>query len=357
MTHLDSKGVASLLTWLALVMGMIVFMVVVGGITRLTNSGLSMVTWEPIMGTLPPLSEADWEHRFDQYKSFPEYQQLNVDMSLDEFKGIFFWEYMHRLLGRLLGIVYAIPFLWFWIRGKLDRRLKKLLSIGLLLGGSQGLLGWYMVKSGLVENPYVSHYRLAAHLGLAFLVLIYLQYVFLSYFPFDKKEEKASRKAQVWGVSLFVLLVVQIVWGAFVAGLNAGYMYNTFPKMQGYWLPPGWDAVSPVIMNFLDNPVTVQLTHRALGLVLLVVTVGACLALIRDKTVSGRKRKAFNVFIGIMAAQIVFGIFTLTLQVPVALAVMHQVTACILLGAAFYMLYTFRGGSGIWKLIEENKRA
>jgi len=335
-------------TWLGLVMGMIVLMVAVGGITRLTDSGLSMVTWEPILGTIPPMSEAQWQHRFEQYKQFPEFQKLRPDMSLDQFKSIFFWEYFHRLLGRMLGLVYALPLFWFWIRGRLNLPgLKLKLSIGLLLGGGQGLMGWYMVKSGLADNPFVSHYRLAAHLGLAFIVFVYLLWIFLTIYPFTHKESRASRVAIGWAYLLLGLLVVQIVWGAFVAGLNAGFIYNTFPTMQGHWIPPFWNHLQPLWKNFLDNPATVQLLHRVIGTILGGATLAAWVLLRFDRTVDGRKRLALNVFTVLMIFQFWLGVLTLLLMVPIALGTMHQVTACLLLGVSCGMLYTFRGGNGI----------
>lgn len=339
----EKEEVFAIQVWLALVLGMILLMVAVGGITRLTESGLSMVTWEPILGTLPPTTEAQWEYRFDQYKQYPEYQQLRPDMTLHEFKVIFFWEYLHRLLGRLLGLVYALPLAWFWLRRKLPTRLKWPLVIGLVLGGSQGLMGWYMVSSGLVENPYVSHYRLAAHLGLAFLVFAYVLWILLTTLPAAHPEEPASPTARRWAIGLIVLLVIQIIWGAFVAGLNAGYLYNTFPKMQGHWLPPYWDLLKPVWINLMDNPATVQFIHRVLGTLLVLGTVVAWGVMRRDPTIEGSKRSALYVFVIAMLVQFWLGVFTLLLVVPLVLGVMHQVMACLLLGAAVFMLFTFRG--------------
>jgi len=343
-----NKSLSGVRTWLGLVMGLIVLMVAVGGITRLTESGLSMVTWEPILGTIPPMSEAQWQHRFDQYKQFPEFQKLRPDMSLDQFKSIFFWEYLHRLLGRMLGLVYALPLFWFWIRGALSiPGLKLKLLFGLLLGGGQGVMGWYMVKSGLVDNPLVSHYRLAAHLGLAFMVFCYLLWIFLTLFPFAQKEPKASRSAMRWANILVFMLVVQIVWGAFVAGLNAGFIYNTFPTMQGHWIPPFWNHLQPVWKNFIDNPATVQWMHRVIGMLLGGMTLLAWVLMRLDSTITGRKRTAIHMFTVLMILQFWLGLLTLLLIVPVVLATMHQVTACLLLGTSCFMLYTFTGRNGI----------
>jgi len=329
--------------WLVVVLAMILLMVAVGGITRLTESGLSMVTWEPILGTLPPMNETQWDYRFDQYKQYPEFQQLRPDMTLHEFKVIFFWEYLHRLLGRLLGLVYALPLVWFWLRGKIPARLKWPLVVGLGLGGAQGVMGWYMVSSGLVNNPFVSHYRLAAHLGLAFLVFAYLLWILLTTSSVSQTEEPASAAARRWAVGLSILLVVQIVWGAFVAGLNAGYLYNTFPKMQGQWLPPFGGMLSPLWINLIDNPATVQFIHRLLGTLLVLGAALFWLKLRRDSTIQGSKRYALYIFVLIMLVQFWLGVFTLLFMVPLVLGVLHQVMACLLLGAMVYVQFTFRG--------------
>jgi len=329
--------------WLVAVMGLILAMVAIGGITRLTESGLSMVTWEPILGTWPPRTEAQWQHRFDQYQAYPEFKELRPDMTLTDFKQIFWWEYLHRLLGRLLGLVYALPLAWFWIKGRLDRGLKIKLLIGLLLGGGQGVMGWYMVKSGLVDNPFVSHYRLAAHLGLAFIVFAYLGWIYLTIFPYELRESRASKGALCWAVLLSSLLVVQIVWGAFVAGLDAGFFYNTFPKMQGQWIPAVWNHLQPLWRNLFDNPATVQWIHRLLGTLLGALTIAAWFFLRRDPTVRGRKRLALFAFVLLIIVQFWLGVFTLVLMVPITLAVAHQVTACLLIGATVFLIHSFRG--------------
>ncbi|HMO50290.1 MAG TPA: COX15/CtaA family protein [Kiritimatiellia bacterium] len=329
--------------WLGVVLGLILLMVAVGGITRLTESGLSMVTWEPIMGTLPPLTEADWQFRFDQYRAFPEYQQLRRGMTLDEFKVIFFWEYFHRLLGRLLGVAYAFPLAVFWMRKRLSRPLKVKLLVGLALGGGQGLMGWYMVKSGLVDDPFVSHYRLAAHLGLAFVLFAYLLWVFLSLFPFSPPQRAASRSTRVavWGLA--ALLVMQIVWGAFVAGLNAGFIYNTYPKMQGYWLAPFWNHLEPLWINAFDNPILVQFIHRTLGVILVLYTLVTWWFVRRDAEASGYARGAMAFMVVGMAVQFGLGVLTLLWMVPLALGVMHQVMACVLVGGLTWLLVAVYG--------------
>ena len=332
--------------WLGCMLGLILLMVAVGGITRLTESGLSMVTWEPVMGALPPLSEADWTFRFEQYRESPEYQQLRRGMTLEEFKFIFFWEYFHRLLGRLLGLAYALPLAFFWLRGWLDRGLKIKLSFGLLLGAAQGVMGWYMVKSGLVENPFVSHYRLAAHLGLAFILFAYLLVLLCGILPVRRPATPASAAARGWAWLIGLLLALQIVWGAFVAGLNAGYFYNTYPLMQGHLIAPFWNQLVPFWLNLVDNPVMVQFIHRWLGALLLGATVAAWVLLRRDVTVTGARRGALNLLTGGMIFQFLLGIATLLLAVPLALGVMHQVMACLLAGAMTMVMYTFRPARG-----------
>lgn len=341
-TAMDN-GQQSIRRWLMAVMAMILLMVAVGGITRLTESGLSMVTWEPILGAIPPRNEAEWVFRFEQYKQFPEYQQLRRGMTLHEFKVIYFWEYLHRLLGRLLGLVYAVPLAYFWLRGRLSARLKRWLFAGLVLGGAQGFMGWYMVKSGLSENPYVSHYRLAAHLGLAFFLFVYLQWIVMKLNPASGIGEPASPAARRWAYGLSALLVVQILWGAFVAGLNAGFMYNTFPTMQGHWLPPSGGVLAPWWRNLVDNPVTVQWMHRVFGTLLIVATLTAWWRLRGDPTIEGIKRTALHRVAILMVCQFWLGVFTLVLMVPVAWGAAHQVLACILLGGMVHLLFTWGG--------------
>src|SRR5690606_35074911 len=205
-----------------------------GGLTRLTNSGLSMVEWNMFMGSIPPMNEAEWQETFDKYKQYPEYQKVNFHFSVDEFKKIFLWEYTHRFLGRFIGLVFIVPFLWFLFRGKLWPSLTFKLVIILILGGFQGFLGWYMVESGLISNPDVSHYRLAAHLITAFLTFAYTFWVALDLlYPNNKNKQKGMG---FWIWLLLFLLIIQIVYGAFVAGLNAGMVYNTWPKMGDSWI-------------------------------------------------------------------------------------------------------------------------
>jgi cytochrome c oxidase assembly protein subunit 15 len=307
---------------------------IVGGITRLTHSGLSIVNWDPIMGVVPPLNDAQWQETFDAYRQFPEYQQRRQGMTLGEFKFIFFWEYLHRLLARAIGMVFLLPFLYFLIRGYLNGPLitRALLLFG--LGALQGLVGWLMVASGLVDRPSVSHYRLAAHLSLAFLIFggaLWLARDLAA--PRSRTEvSDATRRMLRRGLAAIgVLLGLQIVWGAFVAGLKAGYYYNTFPLMAGQWIPPGLLMLEPASMNVLDNPVAVQWIHRVLGTVLLLA--GAAFWWSVRRSDADAASRTFNTaLLALLATQYLLGILTLLFIVPVSLGVAHQTMALVLFG-------------------------
>ena len=230
-----------MIIWLAIVCLMVFAMVVVGGITRLTHSGLSMVDWKPLMGIIPPLNEQEWVRVFEMYKTSPEYKLVNLGMSLEDFKGIFLWEYWHRVLGRLVGMIFLFPWIYFAITKRLSLKFNLRFFAAFLLGGGQGLMGWYMVKSGLVKDPAVSHYRLAAHLSLAFLIIgVLLWYIF------DLKESAkkgvilVSGRLKLFTIITFTVFCIQIVYGAFTAGLKAGFGFNTYPKMGEGWFPPGF---------------------------------------------------------------------------------------------------------------------
>ncbi|MFU8811493.1 MAG: COX15/CtaA family protein [Balneolaceae bacterium] len=317
----------------------LVFLIlIIGGITRLTGSGLSMTDWKPIMGAIPPVTEAQWDDAFDQYKAYPEYQQLNRGMSLQEFKFIFFWEYLHRMLGRAIGLVFLIPFGWFLIKKKLDKRQTKRAVVLLILGLSQGLMGWYMVQSGLVDVPRVSHFRLAAHLSLAFLI-----FGCCVWFALDLKQrtEHTNRdlgEIRIWLWAFLLLLSLQIVWGAFVAGLNAGHIYNTFPKMHQYWMPPELWLMEPLMSNVIENMVTVQWIHRVLATLLLLLAAIIWVRSYRMNTSLRTKMWVMALF-SILLLQYALGVFTLIWHVPVSLGVLHQAVAMILLGIAIGALH------------------
>lgn len=318
---------------------------IIGGITRLTGSGLSITDWKPIMGIVPPVTESQWEAVFDQYKQFPEYQQVNRGMTLSEFKFIYFWEYLHRMAGRLLGIVFIVPFAWFLIKKKIDKKNIRRAFFLLLLGFGQAFLGWYMVMSGLVDVPRVSPYRLAAHLSLAFII-----FGFCVWFALDLKEKhmkpvRSFPEMYVWGILFFVILSAQIVWGALVAGHHAGHIYNTFPTMFGYWFPPELWLMEPILLNLIDNMVTVQWIHRVAGTLLILIGLGIWVRSYMLKTSFNVKKWALAL-LALLLTQYAIGVFTLVYHVPVWLGVLHQAFAMILFGVALGFLHFLRKGVG-----------
>jgi cytochrome c oxidase assembly protein subunit 15 len=330
----------AIVRWLQFCLALIFSMVILGGVTRLTGSGLSMVTWHPT-GMLPPLNTEQWLAEFQLYQQFPEYQKLNRDMSLDGFKSIFWFEYSHRMLGRLIGLVFLLPFLFFWLRGMIKPGLTPRLIVMFILGGLQGLLGWYMVKSGLVSNPHVSQYRLTAHLLSAIVI-----YGFILWTIFDLVAARpycrlAQSRAGVWrktSLTLAGLLLLTIVSGGFVAGLKAGLIFNTFPLMGGQLIPEGIGALSPWYLNALENLVAVQFNHRwlAVGLGLLLIT----------WYLRGRSRfddpgvqRSFKLVGMMVMIQLVLGIATLLLQVPVVLGALHQAGALLLFSALLFNIH------------------
>ncbi len=324
--------------WLAVVIAMVFGMVVVGGITRLTGSGLSMVEWEPIMGVIPPLSDADWTAAFEAYKQYPQYRLTHPDMDLAGFQGIFFWEYVHRVLGRSIGMAFALPFFWFLARGTFARPLAFRLGIALLLGGLQGFVGWLMVKSGLVDEPRVSHFRLAAHLGLALTIIAYLGWVLLSLRPHAIAMDTARTGIPRSLLRLLTALVaVQIVYGAFVAGLRAGWGYNTFPRMGDRWVAEAVMAMDPWWLNLLEDHATVQFMHRLLG-TLLVFAVGAIWLRYRNSARDRVQRHGLDLLFGLVLTQYALGIYTLVNVVPLVPAVMHQGCAALIVLALVAVL-------------------
>lgn len=329
---------AGALGWWLIACAVLVYaMVAVGGVTRLTGSGLSMVRWHPVSGVLPPIGEAAWRREFDAYRTSPEYRLINRGMSLAEFKRIFWMEYAHRMLGRGVGIAFLLPFLVFLAMRAIPAPLIPRLAGVFVLGGAQGVLGWYMVRSGLVDEPRVSQYRLAAHLSLAVVIYVYLLALGLRILdPGGSKERGpagpmgptglARRLALLAGATVFATLVM----GAFVAGLKAGHVYPTFPKMGGYWAPPGMFEASPWWKNIFENPVTAQFTHRALALASCLAVIAAWGASLRAG-VSRRARVWAHASLAAVAVQVGLGIFTLLLHVPIPLAAGHQAGAVALL--------------------------
>ncbi len=329
-----------LVTWLFLCAGFVFVMILLGGTTRLSHAGLSIVEWKPLVSILPPLSETEWKEVFAKYQSFPEYQKRNADMALAEFKPIFWLEYLHRLWGRLIGIVFLFPFLYFWFRGAIDRRLvPKLLGV-FLLGALQGWLGWYMVKSGLVDRPDVSPYRLAAHLALALFIFALLFRLGLGLLHPPKSTGPAALfRGATRGMLLLIFLTA--IAGAFVAGTDAGLTYNTFPRMGAGFIPEDYWALEPGWRNFFENIASVQFNHRLLGIASL-LGVGVLWLVSWQTTLSKRACSAFTFLFGIAILQVGLGIATLLLVVPLPLGVAHQAGAVLLFTLALWADYEIR---------------
>lgn len=328
-------------TWLLICCGLVFAMVVLGGVTRLTGSGLSMVDWRPVMGVLPPLSDAEWQKTFELYQQSPEFQKINAHMSVHDFKGIFWLEYLHRVLGRLIGVVFFVPFLVFAVRGYIATRDWPKYLIMFVLGGLQGLLGWYMVRSGLVDNPHVSQYRLTAHLLAAFLIYSYMLWVAMSLLWPDSERERHPWSAKT--TALTCLIGVTVLSGGFVAGLKAGLIYNTFPMMGDYWVPPGLFALEPWWRNVFDNLTTVQFDHRLLAITTFVLIVVYWFRA-RQVDLPPRARRGTNALLHTAVLQVILGISTLLLAVPVWLAAGHQAVAMLLFTVALYLRHSLRWG-------------
>ncbi len=326
--------------WLLACCVLVFAMVVVGGVTRLTHSGLSITEWQPIVGTLPPLSAEDWQQAFDKYKLTPEFRQVNHAMSLDEFKGIFWWEYVHRLLGRAIGVVFLVPFLWFLARRQLPRGYAPWLGAIFVLGGLQGALGWYMVQSGLVDDPRVSQFRLTAHLGLAVLIFGAMLWTAMSLI---RPARATASPALKRGAYLFAALVfLMILTGGLVAGIRAGFAYNTFPSMNGHFVPPEILMIEPAWRNFFWNMATVQFDHRVLAYTLAAGVVLLAIAVLRAPHASPRARTGAVLLVAMLAVQIALGIFTLLLVVPVPLAALHQAGAVLSFALALNLAHALR---------------
>ncbi len=329
--------------WLYILAAAILLMVAMGGMTRLTDSGLSITSWKPIAGMIPPLSAHDWQLEFEAYKQIPEFTQQNFWMELSDFKSIFWWEWGHRFLGRVIGILFAIPFLVFLVQRRLSWKLAPSLALLFVLGGFQGFLGWWMVSSGLSERIDVSQYRLAAHLGAASLLFGAILWVARSL----KQQIPSSQRTRVsrrwqWGLmGLAVLVFLQIIMGAFVAGLDAGFGFNTWPLMEGRWVPEGLLSHEPLWLNLFENLLTVQFSHRMLGytigLVSLILAVGGMLAS------SSMLKNWLQIIFLLILVQIMLGILTLLFVVPVSLALIHQAVAFILLGIIVTAIVDVRG--------------
>jgi cytochrome c oxidase assembly protein subunit 15 len=320
--------------WLLVCCALVFAIVIVGGVTRLTRSGLSITEWQPIVGTLPPLSDADWDTAFAKYRLTPEYQQVNQGMSLAGFQRIFWWEYFHRLLGRVIGVVFLLPFLWFLARRQIPPGYAGRFAAIFALGAAQGVLGWYMVQSGLVDDPRVSQFRLAAHLGLAFLIFAAMFWCALSLLspaPAGRRVAGAAMSsARRWSVAVAFLTFLQVLSGALVAGTHAGLAYATFPLMNGALVPPEILSLSPWWKNFFHNLATVQFDHRLLALLLACAVPLLWWKVVAMPDSRNRVRVGAHLLLAMLCVQVALGIATLLLAVPVPLAVLHQAGALLL---------------------------
>ncbi|WP_410542001.1 COX15/CtaA family protein [Wolbachia endosymbiont (group B) of Limnophora tigrina] len=383
---MESKPVA---IWLFLCCIMVILMVGIGGFTRLSKAGLSITEWKPITGTLPPLSGQDWLQEKLKYETTPEYKAFNYGMSMEEFQAIYLIEYVHRLVARLTGLVFVLPFIYFTLRRKISKKVAIRLFMALLFGALQAFAGWYMVKSGLVTEPHVSHYRLALHLLLALIVFALLSYQFFDYqiwipasrtqlhehcdirVTFTKKDVipvldtgiqlllcsrlaclfkvkfpgsqclgtgmtgfQSTNSSIYYTILILILVAIQIIFGAFVAGLNAGLIYNTFPLMDGQIVPEDLFFLHPIWLNIFENRATVQFIHRALALLIL--------ALVVILTVKNASVKPVYIMLLSVIIQIILGVITLLLHIPIAIAIAHQVFSFILFGSSLYFLCYLR---------------
>ena len=330
--------------WLLTCCALVFAMVVVGGVTRLTESGLSIVEWQPIVGTMPPITQQDWNDLLEKYRATPQYQQINKGMSIEEFKSIFWWEYFHRLLGRLIGLVFFIPFVYFLLRKQIDRSLGIKLTGIFILGGLQGFMGWYMVMSGLVNDPHVSQYRLTAHLGLAFIIFAALFWVALGLLSPEKENSRSNEDMQNlrrFSFGLTALIFMMVLSGGFVAGIRAGLAYNTFPLMNGHFIPPDLFVLEPWYRNFFDNMTTVQFDHRMIAWIL-AFSVPLFWYKSRKIELSKTTYLACNLFLLMLAIQISLGIATLLHVVPIPLAASHKGGAVLLFAASLWVSHRLR---------------
>jgi len=315
-------------------------MVVLGGVTRLTGSGLSMVDWKPISGVIPPMSNQAWELEFDNYRQSPEYAEINRGMDIAAFKTIFYFEYAHRVLGRFIGVVFLLPFIYFWIKRRIDSREVPRYIIMFVLGGFQGLLGWYMVQSGLVDVPQVSQYRLTAHLAAAFVIYSYILWMTFPLLIPKSASEEASTVGR-GAIVMTLIIVVTLLSGGFVAGLKAGHAFNTFPLMAGQIIPSGYLSIDPWWRNLFDSIPAVQFNHRYLGIF---TYLAACIFVLSSwsDVILKKHRIVLALFLLTVTVQGLLGVSTLILHVPVVLAAAHQGVGLLLLTFALYLTYITR---------------
>jgi cytochrome c oxidase assembly protein subunit 15 len=336
-------GMAPVRVWLFAVAVLVFLLVSVGGATRLTGSGLSITEWQPIMGVLPPLTEAAWQEAFQKYKQIPQYQHVNRGMSLDAFKAIYWWEWTHRFLARLVGIVFALPFLYFLATGRIAGPLRGKLAGILALGGLQGFIGWYMVRSGLAERVDVSQYRLALHLSLAFAIFGAVLWVALSLGPSRAGPSAPPTRLRAQAGIVAALVFLQVMAGAFVAGLRAGAGYNTWPLMEGRLVPQGLGALSPWWANLFENALTVQFNHRLLAYAIAAAVAWHLWSLMRRMELARAHVSGWALALAVLA-QIGLGIWTLLARVPLELGLAHQAGAVAVFGVALWHLHRLRDG-------------
>ncbi|WP_244438536.1 COX15/CtaA family protein [Hyphomicrobium nitrativorans] len=329
--------------WLWVIAGLVLAMITVGGATRLTDSGLSITEWQPILGTIPPLTEAQWQEALEKYRQIPQYQLINKGMSLEDFKFIFWWEWGHRFLGRIIGLAFALPLLAFWFVGALKPGYGvKFLGV-LALGGLQGVIGWYMVKSGLVDRVDVSQYRLALHLTVAFVILAWVVWLALDLAKPSTSTvlPRIAAPSRLPGLIVAVLFA-QVVLGAFVAGLKGGLVYNTWPSMNGAFVPYDLWAIEPWYLNPFENPVMAQFNHRLVAYAIAALAALELWRTLRNVERSGAEtRSAVLLMAGVMA-QVALGIWTLLAAVPIGLGIVHQAAAAVLLVIAVRHLHVVR---------------
>ena len=325
--------------WLFVCCALVFLMVIIGGITRLTQSGLSIVEWQPVAGVLPPTSDAQWQELFEKYQKTPEYQQRNHGMDVAGFKSIFWWEYVHRLLGRVIGVIFLLPFLWFLAKGKLDGDVAWKLGGIFVLGGLQGALGWFMVPSGLVEEPRVSSLRLAAHLGLAFLIYAAMLWVALDLVKRERYTNTDGLRGRAG--AMVALVFLQVLVGALVAGIKAGYAYNTWPLMDGHFIPPDIALLEPWYANLANNMATVQFAHRILAIAVALMAVALWFEVRRDLP-NPRARLWSTLLVVVVLLQFALGVVTLLLGVPVNLGVMHQAGSLVVFSVAILLRHALR---------------
>lgn len=333
----DDRAVA---IWLFIVAAMIFVMVVIGGITRLTESGLSITEWEPVSGVIPPMSAEAWQQEFDHYKQIPEFQKLHPDMTLVQFQGIFWWEYTHRLWGRLIGVVFAAGGLWLLLRHRIRPDLRLRLLGLFLLGGLQGALGWFMVKSGLSVRTDVSQYRLVAHLLAALFIYSCILWTAFGLIRPIERILPGARSLRWHTVFLLCLIVGMLTTGGFTAGLDGGKIYNTFPLMGGELVPGDAFALEPLWRNLFENPTTAQFIHRWLAMLVALTTL---ILWLRRERLAEDARLPLDLLGGMVAIQVMLGISTLLLVVPVPLAAMHQAGAVLVLTLTLWALHSLRG--------------